>query len=132
MVRAFDPDELLRVCRGCDDGLNRCDRAISIMVAADEELWLPALWQIGIGIFATLRLNRQPQRNQAGYPWIAAAGPHANSLVMRALAEAGAAKVEAQHRKAEPVQGLHGVVDNLVVHGSAAQGVGMADQRRIA
>ncbi len=28
------------------------------------------------------------------------------------------------------VEGLHGVVDHLVVHGAAAEGVGMADQGR--
>jgi hypothetical protein len=52
--------------------------------------------------------------------------------VMLALAEAGAAKVEAQHGKPEAegwvVEHLHGAVDDLVVHGPAAHGMRMADQ----
>ena len=53
--------------------------------------------------------------------------------VVRALAQARAAKVEAQHRPAEApfriVERLHGVIDNLVVQVAAASGMGMADQR---
>src|ERR1022692_265472 len=41
------------------------------------------------------------------------------SLVVLAGAQAGAAKVEAQHGKAERVQCLHGVKNDLVVHGPA-------------
>ena len=52
--------------------------------------------------------------------------------VMGAVAEAGAAKVETENGKAEAeprlVEDLHGVVDNLVVHCAAAEGMGMADE----
>src|ERR1035437_1572603 len=52
----------------------------------------------------------------------------AASLVVLASAQAGAAKVEAQHGKAERVQCLHGVKNDLVVHGPASQRVRMAHQ----
>ena len=52
------------------------------------------------------------------------------SLVVRSLAQSRAAEVEAQHGKAERVQGLHGVEDDFVVHGSAVERVRMAHQRR--
>ena len=55
------------------------------------------------------------------------------AAVVCALAEAGAAKVEAQDRKPESplriVEDLHGVVNNLVVQIAAAQGMRMADER---
>ena len=54
------------------------------------------------------------------------------SAVMSSLAEASAAKVEAQNRKPETplriVDGLHGVVDDLVVEIAAAEGMRMADE----
>ena len=53
--------------------------------------------------------------------------------IMLAFAQSRAAKVEAQHRPAQSelrrVEHLHGVVHDLVVHGAAALGMGMADQR---
>src|SRR5450631_508465 len=62
-------------------------------------------------------------------------GKHIGGLrlpVMRTLAQAGAAKVEAQHWEAKSprriVEGLHGVVDNFVVKITAAQGMRMTDQ----
>ena len=55
------------------------------------------------------------------------------AAVVRSLAESCAAKVEAQDRKGEPpggiVEGLHGVVDDLVVEVAAVEGVGVADER---
>src|SRR6185312_10286768 len=52
--------------------------------------------------------------------------------IVRALAQAGPAKIEAQNRCAKSplrrVQYLHGVVHHLVMHGSAAQRVRMANQ----
>ena len=49
------------------------------------------------------------------------------------FAETGAAKIEAQHRPAQAplrrIQHLHGVVDDFVVHGAAAEGMRMADKR---
>ena len=52
---------------------------------------------------------------------------------MRALAQARAAKVEAQNRPAQPegwiVEGLHGVIDDLVVEGAAMERMRMADER---
>jgi hypothetical protein len=51
----------------------------------------------------------------------------ASALIVRAFAEAGAAKVEAKDGKAEGGEGLHGVIDDLVVHGAAASGVRVAD-----
>ena len=47
-------------------------------------------------------------------------------LVVPACAQARTAKVEAQHRKAERVQSLHGVKDHLVVHRATAQRMRMA------
>lgn len=52
-------------------------------------------------------------------------------MVVVALAQPGAAKVEAQHWKTKAVQRLHGVKDDLVMEGAAEQGVGMANQRRV-
>src|SRR5262249_30324653 len=53
--------------------------------------------------------------------------------VMRALAEAGSAEVEAENGKRQTPRGiierLHRMVDDLVVHGSAAKRVRMAEQR---
>lgn len=48
--------------------------------------------------------------------------------VKEAFAEANAAEVEANDRQAEGQEGLHGVVDDLGVHGSAGGRVGVADQ----
>ena len=52
----------------------------------------------------------------------------AMAVVVRALAQAGAAKIEAQHRQPIAVEGLHGVIDHFVVHGSAEERVRMAHQ----
>jgi hypothetical protein len=52
----------------------------------------------------------------------------ASALIVRAFAEAGAAKVEAKDGKAEGREGLHGVIDDLVVHGAAAGRVRVADE----
>ena len=53
------------------------------------------------------------------------------TFVMRALAEPGPAKVEAQHGQPEVREGLGGVIDHLVVHGPTAQRMRMGHQRRI-
>src|SRR5579862_10002055 len=50
----------------------------------------------------------------------------AASMIVTAFAESGAAKVETQHGESEALEGFHCVVDDLVVHGSAAERVGMA------
>ena len=50
-------------------------------------------------------------------------------VVVLSRAGSHAAKVEAQHRKAEAVQHLHRVEDDLVVHGAAEERMRMADQR---
>ena len=49
-------------------------------------------------------------------------------VVVFALTQPHAAKVEAQNGKPKGGEGFHRVVDNLVVHGAAAQRMGMADQ----
>src|SRR5258708_32723786 len=54
------------------------------------------------------------------------------AAVVCAFAQAGSAEVEAQHRKSESAQGLHGVVDHLVVYGASKQRMRMAHQRRMA
>ena len=55
------------------------------------------------------------------------------AAVVDALAEACTAKVEAEHRQRESplggIERLHDVINNFVVHGSAARGVGVADER---
>ena len=51
------------------------------------------------------------------------------AVVVFALAQSGSAEVEAQHGKAEAVQRLHGVEDDLVVQRPAEQRMRMADQR---
>lgn len=55
------------------------------------------------------------------------------TAVVGSLAEASAAKVEAEDGKGESpggiVEGLHGVVDNFVVEVAAVKGMGMADER---
>ncbi len=48
--------------------------------------------------------------------------------IVHALAPPSAAKVEAQHRESKALKGLHGVVDDLIVHGSAAHRVRMTDK----
>ena len=53
------------------------------------------------------------------------------AVIMAALAQTHAAKVEAQHGKTEGRKDLHGVVDNFIVHGTAACRVWMTDQRRV-
>ena len=55
----------------------------------------------------------------------------ARAAVVLAVAQAGAAKVEAQHRKSERVQRLHRVIHDLVVHGAAKQRMWMAHQRGV-
>lgn len=50
------------------------------------------------------------------------------AVVVNTLAEAYTAKVESQDGKAEGREGLHGVVDDFIVHGAAAGGVWVADQ----
>ena len=54
--------------------------------------------------------------------------------IVRAIAEAGSAKVESQDRPAESpmwmVERLHGVVDNFVVKRAAEDWMRMADERR--
>jgi hypothetical protein len=52
-------------------------------------------------------------------------------LRMSTVAEASTAKVEAQHRESETVEGLHGVEDDLVMQRAAVDRVWMADQRRV-
>jgi hypothetical protein len=49
----------------------------------------------------------------------------AAAFVVDALAEAGAAEVEAQGGDGEVGEGLHRVVDDLVMHGAARGGVGV-------
>jgi hypothetical protein len=51
------------------------------------------------------------------------------TTVVLAMAQSGAAKVEAQHRKSKIVQRLRSVEDNLVVQGSSEQRVRMTDDR---
>lgn len=48
--------------------------------------------------------------------------------VVLAFAEPGSAEIEAKDGEAEGLEGLHGVVDDFVVEGAAAQGVRMADE----
>lgn len=52
----------------------------------------------------------------------------ASALVVDALAEARSAEVEAEDREAEGGEGLHGVVDDLGVHGAAGGGMGVGDK----
>ena len=51
------------------------------------------------------------------------------AMIMLARAQSRPAKIEAQHRKPEAVQRLHGVEDNFVVQRSAKQRMRMADYR---
>lgn len=48
--------------------------------------------------------------------------------IVNAFAQSGAAEVEAQDGQAEGLEGLHRVVDHLVVQGASAQRVRMADE----
>src|SRR6266436_6784282 len=48
------------------------------------------------------------------------------SVIMFPMAQAGTAKIEAQHRKTETVQRLHGVKDHLVMESSAKPRMRMA------
>ena len=52
----------------------------------------------------------------------------ADAVGVGAFGEAGAAEVEAQDGDAEAGEGLHRVVDDLVVHGAAEERVGMGDE----
>ena len=49
------------------------------------------------------------------------------AVIVLSLAESGAAEVEAQHRKPETIQRLHGMEHNLVMQRSAKQRVRMAN-----
>jgi hypothetical protein len=53
------------------------------------------------------------------------------ALVVLAMAQAGAAKVEAQHGHPEAVQGLHRVEDDFVVQRASVLGMWVADQGRV-
>jgi hypothetical protein len=55
----------------------------------------------------------------------------AAAVVMGAFAEPGSAKVETQYRETEGLERLHGVIDDLVVHGAAAEGMRVTDERGI-
>jgi len=52
----------------------------------------------------------------------------ARAAVIGAFAETDSAKVDAEDGQVEGVEGLHGVVDDFVVHRPAAGGMGMAEQ----
>lgn len=54
-------------------------------------------------------------------------GDFSATVIVLSGACAYATEVEAQYRKAEGVQGLHGVEDDLVVHGAAEERVRVAD-----
>ncbi len=45
---------------------------------------------------------------------------------MRSLAQAGAAEIKPQHWQPKALEGFHGVIDHLVVHGSAKERVRVA------
>ena len=53
----------------------------------------------------------------------------AATFVVRPFAESSATKVEAQHRKSERIERLHGMEDDLVMHRPAEKRVRMADKR---
>src|ERR1022692_1514969 len=53
------------------------------------------------------------------------------AVVVLALAESGAAEVEAQHGKAKTVQRLHGVEHDFVMQRATKQGMGMAYYRGV-
>jgi hypothetical protein len=55
----------------------------------------------------------------------------AEPIIVSAFAEAYTAEVETKDGKAKGREGLHGVIDNFVVHGSAARGVRMTDERGV-
>ena len=55
----------------------------------------------------------------------------AAAFIVHAFAEAGSAEVEAQRGKAEVREGFGRVIDDLVVHGAAAERVRMGDERGI-
>ena len=52
-------------------------------------------------------------------------------VVECAFTEPYATEVEAEYGQSKGGEGLHGVVDDLVVHGSTAGGMGMADERGV-
>src|ERR1700688_1936450 len=52
----------------------------------------------------------------------------AAAMIVLAMAQSRAAKIEAQHRKTKTVQRLHGMKDDLIVHGPAKQGMRMTDE----
>jgi len=53
------------------------------------------------------------------------------SVVERAFTEPYTTEVEAEYGQSKGGKGLHGVVDDLVVHGSTPGGMGMADDRGV-
>ena len=55
----------------------------------------------------------------------------APAFIEGALANAYAAEVEAEHGEAERSKDLHGVVDDLVVHGASAEWMRVADERGV-
>jgi hypothetical protein len=55
----------------------------------------------------------------------------AAAVVVRAFAQARAAEVEAEDRKADLRESFCRVVDDLVVHGAAAEGVWVGDDGRV-
>jgi hypothetical protein len=52
-----------------------------------------------------------------------------DSMIVFALAQTGAAKIEAQHGKTKTIQRLHGVKDDFVVQRATKQRMRMANHR---
>ena len=53
------------------------------------------------------------------------------TVIMRSLAESGAAKIKPQYRKAKMIQRLHRMEDDFIVQRSTINRMRMADQRGV-
>jgi hypothetical protein len=71
---AFDPDELLRLGGAFEDGFDDGARAVFVVIAADEELGLGALWEEAVGIVASACANRKAKTDEAFHAGVSAAG----------------------------------------------------------
>ena len=118
---AFGEEAVGVVASGSADGETETDEALDADVsAAGAEAYVRSEGKAGEED-GELVVVLEPAQGGADVVLLAVA------VVVGSLAEARAAKVEAQDGEAKGGERLHGVVDDLIVHGSAAWRVRVAD-----
>ena len=162
-VIAGNEHQFLRIGGLGNDCLQSLVWTVLIVIAADEQLGLPAVAQKRVGVQTAFGLNWCTDRDQGLNIRIGTGGAQSGgspkgkaceddgqlelvlqpsersmhvgdltaSLIVLTGAQSRATEVEAQHRKSERIQGLHGMEDNFVVHGSTPQRVRVANEARV-